>query len=157
MSVKYNILLRVCDKVESVHKVKRPFNLNKLQTIKVSFYSMYQSLQGSQYQITIIGDDLSSELLDFIKTFDDVIIDNSNGKNHVGRKEGYYKAGQINPKERGAYVEYDKEETLIKMARNKHWGPWDLNEKLEEDVPNEPSEIGKKRLKISALELKGIK
>jgi len=87
----------------------------------------------------------------------DVIIDNSNGKNHVGRKEGYYKAGQINPKERGAYVEYDKEETLIKMARNKHWGPWDLNEKLEEDVPNEPSEIGKKRLKISALELKGIK
>ncbi len=87
----------------------------------------------------------------------DVIIDNSNGKNHVGRKEGYYKAGQINPKERGAYVEYDKEETLIKMARNKHWGPWDLNEKLEEDVPNEPSEIGKKRLKISASELKGIK
>ena len=76
MSVKYNILLRACDKVESVHKVKRPFNLNKLQTIKVSFYSMYQSLQGSQYQITIIGDDLSSELLDFFKTFDDVIIDN---------------------------------------------------------------------------------
>ena len=76
MSVKYNILLRACDKVESVHKVKRPFNLNKLQTIKVSFYSMYQSLHGSQYQITIIGDDLSSELLDFFKTFDDVIIDN---------------------------------------------------------------------------------
>ena len=76
MSVKYNILLRACDKVESVHKVKRPFNLNKLQTIKVSFYSMYQSLQGSQYKITIIGDDLSSKMLDFFRTFDDVIIDN---------------------------------------------------------------------------------
>ena len=76
MSVKYNILLRACDKVESVHKVKRPFNLNKLQTIKVSFYSMYQSLQGSEYQITIIGDDLSSKMLDFFRTFDDVIIDN---------------------------------------------------------------------------------
>ncbi len=76
MSVKYNILFRACDKVESVHKVKRPFNLNKLQTIKVSFYSMYRSLQGSDYQITIIGDDLSSELLDFFKGFDDVAVDN---------------------------------------------------------------------------------
>ena len=78
MSVKYNILLRACDKVESVHKVKRPFNLNKLQTIKVSFYSMYQSLQGSQYQITIIGDDLSTELLDFFNKFNNVIVDNTN-------------------------------------------------------------------------------
>ena len=76
MSIKYNILLRACDKVESVHKVKRPFNLNKLQAIKVSFYSIYRSLQGSQYQITIIGDDLSSELLNFFKTFEDVIVDN---------------------------------------------------------------------------------
>ena len=77
MSVKYNILLRACDKVESVHHVKRPFNLNKLQTIKVSFYSLYKSLQGSQYQITIIGDDLSSELLDFFMIFNDVIVNNS--------------------------------------------------------------------------------
>ena len=57
MSVKFNILLRACDKVESVHKVKRPYNLNKLQTIKVSFYSLYKSLQSSQYQIKIIGDE----------------------------------------------------------------------------------------------------
>ena len=77
MSVKYNILLRACDKVESVHKVKRPFNLNKLQTIKVSFYSMYQSLQGSQYQITIIGDDLSQELIDFLGDFDGVVVHNT--------------------------------------------------------------------------------
>ena len=76
MSIKYHILLRVCDKVESVHKVKRPFSLNKLQTIKVCFYSMYQSLQGSQCQITIIGDDLSLELLDFFKAFENVAVDN---------------------------------------------------------------------------------
>ena len=76
MSVKFNILLRACDKVESVHKVKRPYNLNKLQTIKLSFYSLYKSLQNSQYQIKIIGDDLSLELLDFFKNFNDVIIDN---------------------------------------------------------------------------------
>ena len=37
---------------------------------------MYCSLQGSQYKITIIGDGLSSELLDFFRTFDDVFVDN---------------------------------------------------------------------------------
>ncbi len=76
MNIKYQILFRACDKVESVHKVKRPFGLNKIQTIKVSFYSMYQSLRGSQYQFTIIGDDLSTELLDFFKAFDVVVVDN---------------------------------------------------------------------------------
>ena len=76
MSLKFNILLRVCDKVESVHKANRPFNLNKLQTIKISFYSLYKSLKGFQYQITIIGDDLSPEILNFFEAFNDVNIDN---------------------------------------------------------------------------------
>jgi hypothetical protein len=73
---KYNIILRACDKVESSHKAKRPFNLNKLQTIKVCFYSLYQSLQRFDYNITIIGDDLSDELLEFFTHFNDIIVDN---------------------------------------------------------------------------------
>ena len=76
MSLKYNILFRVCDKVESVHNSPRAFGLNKIQTIKVSFYSLYHSLQDNQYQITIIGDDLSTELLDFFDNFKNVIVDN---------------------------------------------------------------------------------
>ena len=76
MNIKYQILFRACDKVESVHNSKRPFGLNKLQTIKVSFYSMYQSFQNSSCQYTIIGDDLSPDLLNFFKTFDDVFVDN---------------------------------------------------------------------------------
>ncbi len=76
MSIKYNIFFRACDKVESVHKDKRPFGLNKLETIKVSFYSLYKSLQDFTYQFTIIGDDISKELQDFFAQFDDVIIDN---------------------------------------------------------------------------------
>ena len=67
MSIKYNIFFRACDKVESVHKDKRPFGLNKLETIKASFYSLYQSLQDFTYQFTIIGDDLSKELKDFLR------------------------------------------------------------------------------------------
>ena len=42
MSIKYNIFFRACDKVESVHKDKRPFGLNKLEIIKISFYSLCQ-------------------------------------------------------------------------------------------------------------------
>ncbi len=74
---KFQILFRACDKIESVHNSKRPFGLNKTQIIKVCFYSMYRSLQGSQYQFIIIGDDLSTELLYFFKSFDDVIVDNN--------------------------------------------------------------------------------
>jgi hypothetical protein len=40
MSIKYNIFFRACDKVESVHKDKRPFGLNKLETIKVSWLEL---------------------------------------------------------------------------------------------------------------------
>ena len=78
MTIKYQILFRACDMVESVHKVKRPFDLTKTQTIKVSFFSMYQALQSEQYQFTIIGDDLSKELLDFFRLFEDVTVDNRN-------------------------------------------------------------------------------
>ena len=76
MTIKYQILFRACDKIESVHKDKRPFGLNKFETIKVSFYSLYQSLQDFKYQFTIIGDDLSKELRDFFRQFNDVIVDN---------------------------------------------------------------------------------
>ena len=33
MTIQYQIILRACDKIESVHKDKRPFGLNKLETI----------------------------------------------------------------------------------------------------------------------------
>jgi hypothetical protein len=76
MTIKYHILFRACDKVESVHKVKRPFSLNKTQIIKVSFFSIYKALQGEAYKFRIIGDDLSQDLLNFFKLFNDVIVDN---------------------------------------------------------------------------------
>lgn len=72
--IQYNILFRACDKVESVHKARRPFNLNKNQVIKISFYSIYESLQGHNYKFTIIGDDLSKDLQDFFSNFKDVVV-----------------------------------------------------------------------------------
>lgn len=76
MKTKYKILFRACDKVESVHSASRVFGLNKIQTIKVSFYSLHQALQGSQFQFIIVGDDLSAELIDFFKKFKNVLVDN---------------------------------------------------------------------------------
>ena len=84
----------------------------------------------------------------------DVVYDNSNGRNSVLRRSEYYKIGGIKPKEKGAYVEYTVEETCIKAMRNKHWGPWDLNMSLEEELPDEKKELGKKRLRISPKMLK---
>jgi len=75
MTVQYNVLYRACDKVET-HKVIRPFSLTKTQIIKLSFFSMYQALQGESYKFIIIGDDLSQELLEFFEFFKDVIVDN---------------------------------------------------------------------------------
>ena len=77
MIVKYHILFRACDKVKSVHNLQRPFDLNKLETIKVSFFSLYQSLKGSQYQFIIIGDDLSQELINFFGFFEDIVVHNA--------------------------------------------------------------------------------
>ena len=76
MSIKYKILFRACDKVESVHNVSRPFGFSKLETIKLSFYSLYQSLSETQFQIIIIGDDLSKELIRFFSSFQNVDIHN---------------------------------------------------------------------------------
>ena len=65
MSIKYNILYRAYDKTQSAHKGKRPFGLTKTQISKVSFYSIYQAIQGMSYKFVIVGDDISQELLNF--------------------------------------------------------------------------------------------
>ena len=52
---------------------------------------------------------------------------------------------------------YTKDQALIKMARAHHWGPWDLNQSLEEEIPDDKKEIGKKKQKISPQILQIIK
>ena len=78
MTIKYQILYRAYDKTQSAHKGKRPLGLTKTQISKVSFYSIYQAIQGMSYKFVIVGDDISQELLNFFSLFDDIIIDNDN-------------------------------------------------------------------------------
>ena len=88
---------------------------------------------------------------------DDVVQDNSNGNEIVMRREQYYEIGGINPKEKGAYKEYTKKETMAALVKHGHYGPWDLNKALDEEIPNQKKEIGKKKLKIPAKVLRKAK
>ena len=79
---------------------------------------------------------------------DDVVMDNSNGNKVVMRREQYYALGGIDTKERGAYKEYDKKETMAALVKYKHYGPWHLNKSLDEQIPDKKKEIGKKKSRI---------
>jgi len=87
----------------------------------------------------------------------DVVFDNSNGNNITTRKEIYFNQGGVDPNLKGGFATYNKEEALINMAQNMHWGPWDLDDSLEEDLPDSKGEIGKEKLRISSSELEVIK
>jgi hypothetical protein len=56
----------------------------------------------------------------------DVVLDNSNGRNIVMRKEQYYELGKILTKP-GDYAVYDDKDARKKMSQYKHYGPWDLD------------------------------
>ena len=86
----------------------------------------------------------------------DVVLDNSNGNNIVMRKEQYYPLGGV-VQEAGAYATYEKEKTMINMLKHSNWGPWDLNDSLDENIPDEMKEIGKENIRISKDELEKAK
>ncbi len=72
--LKFQVLFRASEK-ERRKKAKRPFELNKIQIIKLCFYNLYKVMERHNCKFTIIGDDLSQDLLDFFSQFD-VVIDN---------------------------------------------------------------------------------
>lgn len=80
----------------------------------------------------------------------DTVIDQSNGRDVRMDKRVYYAIGGIKPKEKGAYATYNYIEMTRKLRTTMHYGPWDLDENLEESVGiDDKRRIGKKRKKIS--------
>lgn len=57
----------------------------------------------------------------------DVVLDNSNGRQIVMRKEQYYSLGNVLTQP-GDYAIYDAEEARKKLVKHKHYGPWDLDD-----------------------------
>ena len=63
----------------------------------------------------------------------DVVIDKSNGRNIVMRKEDYYKAGNINPNNTNEFKRYTRQEMSKMVNKFKTYGPWELPNGLAED------------------------
>ena len=71
----------------------------------------------------------------------DVVFDNANGNNIVMRKEQYYALGGVE-ETKGAFARYEHYKGLSNMLKHGHWGPWDLDESLnEEEKPEHSSSI----------------
>lgn len=58
----------------------------------------------------------------------DVVLDNSNGRNIVMRKEQYYEIGKVNADDPKQYRKYDRTAALKWMVKTKNYGPWELDE-----------------------------
>lgn len=83
---KYNIIFRACDAVASVHKEPRPFKLDKKTIIKICFVSLYESVKTFPHTITILGDNLSQEILAFFNKFNVTVINKTMGNDESIRQ-----------------------------------------------------------------------
>lgn len=79
----------------------------------------------------------------------DTVIDQSNGRDIRMDKRVYYAIGGIKPNEKGAYAVYNYRQMTRKLRETQHYGPWDLDEKLEESVGiDDKRKIGKRKKRI---------
>jgi hypothetical protein len=87
----------------------------------------------------------------------DIVIDKSNGRDIRMDKRVYYAMGQVKPKETGTYKVYTYQEMKKKLTSTHHYGPWDLDERLEETTISSKRQIGKRNRKISPSLLSALK
>ncbi|MDP5092856.1 MAG: hypothetical protein NWQ17_06070 [Polaribacter sp.] len=81
-----NIIFRCCDAVNAVNKSPRPFDLDKKTLIKICFKSLLNSLQGFNYKLIVLGDNLSVEMKTFFQKHDLQLIEGVFGNDNSIRK-----------------------------------------------------------------------
>lgn len=64
------IIYRACEKVNSVNGLPRVWGCSKRETIELCFKSLVKALEGKEYELYIIGDSLSGDLIEFFKKTD---------------------------------------------------------------------------------------
>ncbi len=82
----YHIIFRTCDVIQSLHNTPRPFGLDKRSLIKICFKSLIRSLEGMSYTITIVGDRLSEELIEFFTNYQVTLVQGEFGNDQSLRK-----------------------------------------------------------------------
>lgn len=75
-----------------------------------------------------------------------LVSDQSNGNNILMPRPQYYSLGKIDPKQKGAYIEYTIDQATKKLISSGHHGPWDIDSSLEEMLDR----IGKKKIKLDS-------
>jgi hypothetical protein len=87
-----------------------------------------------------------------------MVIDQSNGNDIRMEKRVYYALGGIKPNEKGAYFKYSYSDMKKKLISTGHYGPWDLDESLEESLGiSNKRKIGKKKKRISSELLSALR
>lgn len=81
-----HVIFRACDIVNAVNANPRPFNLDKTTLVKLSFQSLYDSLQGIPHTIHVVGDTLSEQLQSFFSTRNCVLIQGDFGNDESIRQ-----------------------------------------------------------------------
>ena len=79
----FHIIFRACDVVQAVNKSPRPFNLDKQELIKICFRSLHESVKHVPH---ILGDKLSSKLMDFFSGYDVKLSNGSYGNDESIRQ-----------------------------------------------------------------------
>jgi len=87
----------------------------------------------------------------------ETVYDHSNGKRIEIPKSVYYAIGNIKTNEVGTYFRYTFEQMRKKMLSAGHYGPWDLDETLEENSISDSRQIGRKKVRIPQAILARLK
>ena len=93
----------------------------------------------------------------------DVVIDNSNRKQLVMRKEKYYELGKIDESKLFCYPGF---KSIGRASKAGHYGPWDMtgatvavpsDGEMTEEIPERTNAIGKRRVRVSRTLLSALK
>jgi hypothetical protein len=98
----FRVIFRACDLVNAVNKQPRPFNLSKADLIRVCFKSLCASLQPVPHTITVLGDKLSNEMMDFFASYP-VELSNGDYGNDESIRQSVTKALSFNNEEDWIY------------------------------------------------------
>lgn len=89
-----------------------------------------------------------------------MVVDKSNGNDVMMSDSKYYALGKVEPKEKGAYVKYDRRTAQRNMGKFGHYGPWsEIDESLNEGhaIPDKSQEIGKQKIRLNSQDKKLLK
>ena len=85
------------------------------------------------------------------------VYDHSNGNRIEMPKAVYYAIGGVRPEQKGAYARYDMASAKRRLLSTGHYGPWDLDESLEENKISDVRKVGRKRVRVDRRTLAMLK